>query len=319
MSQRATPNTSTGKPLSERWRDIRKRLRELWQEIVSNRWAYVFISPFYILFLVFSFLPVVFSIYLSFHEWKGLGPMDFVGLKNYAYLFGVGGKAFWRSILNGVILFFMYVPLMTFLALILAVILNSKFVRFFQAYRTMIFAPYVTSMIAAGFTFNLMLQKKGGLFNAFLRLIGLPGVPWLEHVWWARVSLCLLVVWGWLGYNMVIMLAGLQTIPRELTEAALIDGASPVQAFLYVTIPLMRPVILFSVVLSIQGSFGLFNEVMALTGGGPMRATLTTLVHIYNVAFGDFRFGRASATSYVYFVIIFAFTYSYYRYFGRER
>jgi len=292
--------------------------RELWREIVRRRWAYVFISPFYILFLGFGFLPVIFSVYLSFHKWKGLGPMEFVGLKNFTYLFGIGGKAFWQSIQNGIILFFMYVPIMTFLALVLAVILNSKLVRFFQGYRTMIFAPYVTSMIAAGFTFGLMLQQKGGLFNTFLNMLGLPGVPWLEDIWWARVSLCLLVTWGWLGYNMVIMLAGLQTIPRELTEAALIDGASPVQAFFYITIPLLRPVILFSVILSTMGSFGLFNEVQALTGGGPMRATLTTMVHIYNVAFGNFRFGRASAQGYVYFALIFVFTLLQLRYFGRE-
>jgi len=292
--------------------------RELWREIVRHRWAYVFISPFYILFLSFGFLPVIFSIYLSFHKWKGLGPMEFVGLKNFTYLFDIGGKAFWQSIQNGIILFFMYVPIMTFLALVLAVILNSKLVRFFQGYRTMIFAPYVTSMIAAGFTFSLMLQQKGGLFNNFLNMLGLPGVPWLEDIWWARVSLCLLVTWGWLGYNMVIMLAGLQTIPRELTDAALIDGASPVQAFFYITIPLLRPVILFSVILSTMGSFGLFNEVQALTGGGPMRATLTTMVHIYNVAFGNFRFGRASAQGYVYFALIFVFTLLQLRYFGRE-
>jgi len=246
--------------------------------------------------------------------------MEFVGLKNYTYLLGVGGKAFWQSIQNGIILFFMYVPIMTFMAIVLAVILNSKLVRFFQGYRTMIFAPYVTSMVAAGFAFRLLLENKGGLFNLLLNMLGLPGIPWLENVWWARVSLCLLVVWGWLGYNMVIMLAGLQTIPRELTEAALIDGASPVQAFFYITIPLLRPVILFSVILSTMGSFGLFNEVMALTNStaGPMRATLTTLVQIYNEAFSNFQFGRASAQAYVYFVLIFVLTLLQFRYFGRQ-
>jgi cellobiose transport system permease protein len=294
--------------------------RELWREIVKNRWAYVFISPFYILFFLFSFFPVLFSIYLSFHKWKGLGPMEFVGLKNYTHLFGPGGKVFWQSILNGVLLFFMYVPIMTFVAIVLAVILNSKLVRFFQGYRTMIFAPYVTSMVAAGFAFRLMLENKGGLFNVLLNMLGLPGIPWLENFWWAKVSLCLLVVWGWLGYNMVIMLAGLQTIPRELTEAALIDGANPVQAFFHITIPLLRPVILFSVILSTMGSFGLFREVMALTDstGGPMRATLTTLVHIYFVAFHQHRLGRASAHAYVYFALIFVFTFLQFRYFGHE-
>jgi cellobiose transport system permease protein len=296
-----------------------KRKGSLWREISRNRWAYLFISPFYLLFLVFGLFPVLFSIYLSFHEWKGLGPIEYVGLKNFTFLFGPGGRPFWQSLRNGLILFFMYVPVMTFLALVLAVILNSRFVRFFQTYRTLIFAPYVTSMIAAGFTFRLMLEKEGGLFNVVLDLLGLPGLPWLEHVWWARVSLSLLVIWGWLGYNMVIMLAGLQTVPRELTEAALIDGATPRQAFFYVTIPLLRPVILFSVVLSLNGSFGLFNEVVALTGGGPMRTTTTTLVHIYGVAFGNFQFGRASAQAYVYFALVFVLTLLLFRFYGRER
>ncbi len=292
--------------------------KSTWREITKNRWAYLFISPFYILFLVFGAFPVLFSIYLSFHKWKGLGEMEFVGLKNFTFLLGPGGKAFWQSLSNGVILFVLYVPVMTFLALVLAVILNSKMVRFFQTYRTMIFAPYVTSMIAAGFVFRLMLEQSGGLFNLILDTFGLPGIPWLEHQWWARISLSLLIIWGWLGYNMVIMLAGLQTIPRELTEAAMIDGAGPAQAFFRITVPLMRPVILFSVILSTMGSFGLFNEVQALTGGGPARATLTTLVHIYNVAFGDFRFGRASAQAYVYFALIFVLTLLQLRYFGRE-
>jgi len=289
--------------------------------MVKSRWAYAFISPFFILFLIFQFGPILFSVYLSVVNWKGLGAMEFVGLKNFTYLFGAGGKAFRQSVLNGFILFFMYVPIMTFLAIVLAVILNSEKVRAIKVYRTLIFTPYVTSMIAAGFTFRLLLEQKGGLFNIALEALGLPGVPWLESVWWARVSLCLLVVWGWLGYNMVIMLAGLQTIPRELNEAALIDGASPVQAFFRITIPLLRPVILFSVTLSIMGSFGLFNEVMALTSGGrPMRATLTTMVYIYGVAFGGERqYGRASATAYVYFALIAVFTFLYFRFYGRER
>jgi ABC-type sugar transport system permease subunit len=290
-----------------------------WRDIVKNRWAYVFISPFYILFLVFGAFPVLYYIYLSFHKYKGLGEMEFVGLTNYTFLFGPGGKAFWQSISNGIILFVLYVPIMTFLALVLAVMLNSQMVKFFQGYRTMIFAPHVTSMIAAGFVFRLLMENDGGLFNLILEAFRLPGIPWLEHQWWARISLSLLIIWGWLGYNMVIMLAGLQTIPRELTEAALIDGASRIQSFFRITIPLMRPVILFSVILSTMGSFALFNEVQALTqGGNPARATLTTLVHIYNVAFSDFRFGRASAQAYVYFALIFVLTLVQLRYFGRE-
>jgi len=296
----------------------RSRWHHLWREIVRNRWAYVFISPFYVLFIIFGLFPVGFSLFLSFQDWNGVRPMEFVALKNFAFLLGPGGRAFWQSITNSLILFVMYVPIMTFAAIVLAVLLNSPRVRGFQIYRTLIFAPYVTTMVAAGITFGLMFQQKGGLFNLVLQGIGLSPVPWLENIWWARVSLCILVVWGWLGYNMVLMLSGLQTIPRELTEAAMIDGASAVQAFFRITIPLLRPIILFSVVLSTIGTFGLFNEVMSLTNGGPMRATTTPLVQIYGVAFGDFRFGRASAQAYVYALLIFVLTYIQFKYVGRD-
>jgi ABC-type sugar transport system permease subunit len=293
----------------------------LWQEMKKERWAYAFISPFYILWLVFGLVPFLFSIYMVLAKWDGLGPIEFVGIKNFKFIFSPGGgEVFWKSIGNGIIIFFMYVPIMTFLAIVLAVILNSRRVRGFRFYRTLIFAPYVTSMIAAGFTFRLMLEQDQGLFNVVLNMFNLPNVPWLENEWWVRVSLSFLVIWGWLGYNMVLMLAGLQTIPRDLVEAAMVDGANSVQAFFHITIPLLRPVIIFSLILSTMGTFSLFNEVFALTTtpGGPLRANLTPFLHIYNVAFHDFRYGRASAMSYVYAVLIFAISLMQLRYFGRD-
>lgn len=292
------------------------KLRQTWREMRKMRWPYLFISPFYILFLIFGVYPVLFSLYLSLVEWKGLGPIKFVGLKNFELL--LKDKLFWQSMTNGVILFFMYVPIMTFLALVLAVILNSKRVRGFRLFRTLIFIPYIMNIVAAGFTFRLMLNEKYGLVNALLGVFNIPPIPWLESVWGGRVSLCLLVIWAWLGYNMVIMLAGLQTIPSELTEAALIDGASPTQAFFYVTIPLMRPVILFSVVLSTMGSFNLFSEIYNLTNGGPVNATVTPVIMIFRQAFGNFRLGYASAMAYLYFLILFVLTLVQFRYFGQQ-
>jgi lactose/L-arabinose transport system permease protein len=293
------------------------KLRQKWAEIYKARWPYLFISPFYILFLIFGVYPVLFSLYLSFTEWKGLGPIKFVGLKNFELL--LRDNVFLQSLTNGVILFFLYVPVMTFLALVLAVILNSKRVRGFRFFRTVIFIPYIMNIVAAGFTFRLMLNEKYGLVNALLGTFNIAPVPWLESVWGGRISVALLVIWAWLGYNMVIMLAGLQTIPGELTEAALIDGASPTQAFFHVTIPLMRPVILFSVVLSTMGSFNLFSEIYNLTnGGGPVNATITPVIVIFNEAFRDFRLGYASAMAYVYFIILFALTLLQFRYFGQQ-
>ncbi|GAH45928.1 unnamed protein product, partial [marine sediment metagenome] len=260
------------------------RMNRSWGEIKRKRWAYTFISPFYILFAIFGVYPIIFSIYLSFTKWRGFGPKVFVGLANYRRL--IGDPIFWQSIRNGVIIFFLYVPIMTLLALVLAVILNSRLVRFFKIFRTMLVVPYVTTMIAVGYVFKIMMNTKYGLFNVVITSMGLPAVPWLDKVWWGRVSLSILIIWAWLGYNMVIMLAGLQTIPKDLVEAATIDGANPVQAFFRITVPLMRPIILFSVILSTLGSFGLFNEIYALTTvgytmGGPMNATITPLVYIY--------------------------------------
>jgi lactose/L-arabinose transport system permease protein len=290
---------------------------KLWKEIVRSRWPYLFILPFYLSFLIFGLYSTIYSFYLSFVDWKGLGPMKFVGLKNYASL--LKDKVFIQSMENGFLLFFMYVPLMTFLALVLAVLLNSKRVRGFQFFRTIIFMPYIMNIVAAGFAFKLLLNQEYGIVNNFLMVaFHIAPIPWLESVWGGRISLCLLIIWAWLGYNMVIMLAGLQTIPGELTEAAMIDGAGPVQSFFLITIPLMRPVILFSVVLSLMGSFNLFNEVFILTGGGPLNATITPFVDIFNQAFGNFRFGYASAMSYVYFIIIFALTLIQVRYFGNR-
>jgi lactose/L-arabinose transport system permease protein len=289
----------------------------LWREIIRSRWAYLFVAPFFAFFAIFSLYPVLFSLYLSLTEWKGLGPIKYVGLDNYQRLFN--DVVFWQSMLNGALLFFMYVPLLTILALVIAVILNSKRVRGFRFFRAIIFMPYITNMVAAGFAFRLLLNQSDGLVNQMLGAVGIPPVPWLESVGGARMSLCLLIIWAWLGYNMVIMLAGLQTISSDLTEAAQIDGANNTQAFMYITVPLMRPVLTFSVVLSTMGSFGLFTEVSILTnGGGPMNATITPIVAIFNQTFVNFRLGYASAMSYIYFAVIFVLTLFQMRYLSRN-
>lgn len=286
--------------------DAKASSRSLWQRIKQARWAYTFISPFYILFAIFGLYPMLLSLYLSFTRWKGVGPIEFAGLVNFGLI--LKDKVFWQSMTNGVILFFLYVPVMLFLALALAVVLNSGRVKGFRFFRTLIFLPFITNMVAAGYAFRILLEKQNGLLNVLLKYAGLSPIPWLEDVWWARISLSLLIVWAWLGYNMVIMLAGLQTIPRDLTEAALIDGASPIQAFFRVIIPLMRPVILFCMITSTIGSFGLFTEVSTLTRGGPVNATLTPLIRIYGVAFGSYQFGYASALAYTFFALIFVLT-----------
>ena len=294
------------RPRSQRWREVSKA-----------RWAYLFISPFFILFGLFGLYPMLFSVYLSFNDWKGVGAMRWVGLGNFQRL--LGDTVFWQSLQNGFILLLMYVPVLIFTALALAVILNSGYVRGYRIFRTLIFLPFITNMVAAGFAFRILFTKNNGFANILLGLIGIPAVPWLESIWGARISLSLLIIWAWLGYNMVIMLAGLQTIPHDLTEAALVDGATRVRAFFAITIPLMQPVILFCLITSTIGSFGLFAEVAALTGGGPVNATITPLIRIFNTAFRSLQFGYASAMAYVFFALIFLVTVLQVRFFGREQ
>lgn len=288
----------------------------LWQRIKKERWAYVFISPFYISFAIFSLVPLVLSLWMSLTRWKGVGPMKYAGFINFTLV--PKDKLFWQSMLNGVYMAILHIPLLLLLSLVLAVILSSGRVKGYKFFRTIIFLPYITNMAAAGFTFAILLEQNSGLVNVALKYIGLQAVPWLENEWWARISLTLLIIWAWLGYDMVIMLAGLQTIPADLTEAALVDGATPVQAFFHITIPLMRPVILFLTITSTMSSFSLFTEVFALTNTGPAGATLTPLIRIFNIAFDSYQFGYASALGYVFFAIIFIISLIQFR-FNRER
>ena len=271
-----------------------------------HRWPLLFVSPFFLLFAVFFLYPIVFSLWLSLHDTRGIAELRFTGLENFARLFR--DAQFWGSMLNAVILFVIYVPVMTAAAVILASVLNSGFLRLQGLWRSLIFLPHITSMVAAGYTFRLLLDKDSGYVNTALGLFGASPIAWLDDTWWARISIGLLMVWAWLGYNTVIMLAGLQTIPRELVEAAKVDGANRVQAFLRITVPLLKPVIVFAVTLSIIGTFSMFTEPYVLTRGGPARATETPVMQIFATTFEELRYGYAAAMAYVYFAIVVAVT-----------
>ena len=283
---------------------VRRRgpLARLWR----FRFPLLFISPFFILFAIFAVYPIIFSLWLSLHSWRGVGDMKFVGLDNYVLL--LRDRVFWNTMLNSAILFVIYVPLMTFLACVLATVLHADFVKLQGLWRALIFVPYITSMVATGYTFKLIFDRRAGIANHFLSFFGIGPIPWLDDPWWARITLGLLMIWAWLGYNTVIMLAGMQTIPAEIGEAALVDGASRAQIFFRITIPLLRPVIIFAVTLSIIGTFQMFTEPYILTGGGPIRATETPMMEIFSNTFTALKFGYAAAMSYVYFAIIVVIT-----------
>jgi lactose/L-arabinose transport system permease protein len=290
-------------PVADR-RAARARPRPLWlRKLRRYRWPFFFVSPFFILFAVFGIYPIFFSGWLSFRDWSLVGSATYVGLGNYREL--LDDAFFWQAMLNAAILFFVYVPLMTLLAVVLAALLNARYVRLQGFWRAVIFLPYIMAgTVAAALAFQLILDTNSGYANTLLSFFGVSPIPWLDSIWWARISLGLLVFWAWLGFNMLIMLAGLQAIPPELVEAARVDGAGPVRIFRKITVPLLRPQIVFAVTLSIIGTFQLFTEPFILTQGGPGRATQTPVLEIWNTTFEFFRVGYGAAMSYIFLVLI---------------
>ncbi len=266
---------------------------------------YLFISPFFVLFLIFGVFPIIYSGWISLHEWTGLNPPTFIGLRNYTNLFQ--DRDFWIAISNTFVLLLLSVPLTVGGGLLLAVILNLKMVRYKRLFRTIFYMPLVVSLVVASQVFNLMLGNPFGLFNELLARIGLPRINFLTEPRLTIFVLVVLITWKYIGNDLVIMLAGLQSIPPELGEAALVDGANQRQVFRYITVPLMRPIILFDFVLSTIGTFNIFAEPFTLFGitGGVNQSGLVTGLLLYRTSFNTFKFGYGSAIAYIIGIIIF--------------
>jgi ABC-type sugar transport system permease subunit len=276
------------------------------QRIRWNKLApYLFIAPFFIIFAVFGLFPIIYSGYISLHEWTGLNPPTYIGLRNYTNLFQ--DRDFLTALGNTALLLLVSGPLTIGGGLVLAVVLNNKLVRFRNLFRTIFYLPLVVSLVVAAQVFNLMLGNPFGLVNEGLARIGLERINFLNEPRLTLVVLVALITWKYIGNDLVIMLAGLQSIPAELNEAAIVDGASAVQIFWYITVPLMRPVILFDVVLSTISTFSIFAEPYTLFGttGGVNQSGLVTGLLLYRTSFTFFKFGYGSAIAYVLGIIIF--------------
>jgi multiple sugar transport system permease protein len=278
---------------------------------------YIFISPFYILFVLFLAGPAVFAFLLSFTAWNGVDVIRAVGLANYASLLTDG--SFGLSIANTLWYMFSSLFLVCPLALVLALVLNSGLVRGKWLFRTMYFIPAVTSVVAIAIMFLLLYDKDYGLINAGLQAVGLPTVDWLGDPTMAKIAVIGLIIWRWTGFIMIYFLAGLQAIPREMHEAAWVDGANRWQSFLHVTIPLLRPVILFVAVIVLIGSAQVFEEPYILTRGGPADATLSIVEYLYRQGFEYLQLGYASAIGVALFVAIFALSLLQMRFLGAFR
>ena len=268
--------------------------------------AWTFILPNFIGFAVFTLVPVGWSFILSFMEWSAFAPPTFIGVDNFVRM--VGDDSVQIALRNTVIYTVGTVPLTLIAALALALLLNNA-VRGMGFFRTAIFFPFITSLVAVAFVWMMLFHPSLGPINGFLNHIGIENPPrWLASTDWAMPALIIISVWRFMGYYMVIYLAGLQSIPSTLYEAAKIDGAGSWRRFINVTLPMLRPTTFFVIIMLTINSFRMFDLVQVTTGGGPGRAT-TVLVHqLYVAGFIRFEFGYASAIALLLFFIIISIT-----------
>ena len=267
-----------------------------------SRIGWVFIAPGLLLITLFYLYPVLNSLYLSTQSGKGV-VMEYVGFGNIQRLFS---DVLFRTALRNTFIYFIFqVPIMLSLAMFLAVLLNDKDLKMKGVFRTMIFLPCVTSLVAYSILFKSIFATDG-LVNSLLLNINLIEQPisWLRDAFWAKVTVILAITWRWTGYNMIFFLSGLQNVDPAIYEAAEIDGASKFRQFTAITVPLLRPIILFTSIMSTIGTLQLFDEVVNLTGGGvstsSLAATITLSQYIYDLSFKYVpNFGYAATVAYV--------------------
>ena len=263
--------------------------------------GWTFLLPAALLIFVFCFYPMVQALILSFQKGTGSAVQP-AGFANYVRI--VKDATFQQCLFNTIFYFVIQVPIMLILALILAQLLNSPNIKGKGIYRTMIFLPCATSLVSYSMIFKSLFANDG-LVNRVLSTVGIPTVDWFQNAWAARWVIVIALIWRWTGYNMVFYLAGLQNIDYSIYEAARIDGASPLQQFVHLTIPLLKPTILLTAIMSTSGTLQLFDESVNLTAGGPGKATMTLTHYIYNISFVEMpKFNYAAALSVFILVVV---------------
>ncbi|UFU01423.1 sugar ABC transporter permease [Radiobacillus kanasensis] len=275
-------------------------LSEKTKEAISG---YIYISPFFILFAIFGLFPILFSFYLGFQSWNGLGEMKFVGLQNFEWI--LTDPLFWKSLSNTLIMWVLGTLPQLIIGIILAYALNSALIRFKSFFRVSIFMPYVTSTVAVAIVFGIMFNDQDfGLINVILGWFGVDPVSWSTTEWGVKIAISTMVFWRWIGYNTIIYLAGLQAIPNELYEAAKIDGATTRQKIQYITIPMLRPILILTVFTSTIGALQLFTEPLVYIGRTYREEGITVVLYLYREAFVNLAYGPASAAAIILFFII---------------
>lgn len=268
-----------------------------------NLYGWLFVIPAALFIFILNFYPMISAFLLSLQSGRG-NNLKFAGLKNYARLFE--DEMFLTSVGNVITYLVIQVPVMLLMALILASLLNDPKLKFKGIFRTMIFLPCATSLVSSAMIFKSFFSIDGIVNTTLISLGFLEGpMSWLTHPIWAKFVIILTITWRWTGYNTVFYLAGLQNIDRSIYEAARIDGASASAQFFQITVPLLKPVILLTSIMSTNGTLQLFDEVRNITNGGPGIATLSISQYIYNLSFMyNPQFGYAAAVSYAILVMV---------------
>lgn len=287
-------------------RTRRPNVREWWRRDHETLSAYLFLLPNGLGFLAFTAIPVVAALVLAFYDWDLLLGAEFVGLENFRQLI-FADASFHAAFLNTFYFALVSVPLTAGIGLLAALLCNVA-LRGITLFRAIFLLPYVTITVALSLVWKWLYLPDRGLINELLSLVGIHGPSWLVSPVWAMPALIVMSVWKSFGYNMVLFLAGLQGIPTHLYEAAMLDGANGWQRFRYVTLPLLSPTTFFVVIISIIGSFQVFDQAFIMTGGGPGVATTTMVLFIYQVGFQSFHMGYAAASAWLLFAVIFVFT-----------
>lgn len=268
-------------------------------------WAYALLFPTIVLFLVFMAGPLVASFLISLMHWSLLSPPRWAGLGQYQHL--LHDSAFWTAVGNTAYFTAGTVLPRLVLALLLALALNRK-MRARNLYRTIYFLPVVSMLVAVALVWSWLYSPQDGLINYALALVHLPQPAWLSSTRWAMPAIIIMSIWKTVGYDMILYLAGLQSIPEHLYEAARIDGANRWNLFQHITFPLLTPTTFFVLVVSVIGSFQVFDQAYIMTQGGPGYATTTLVYYIYNNAFQWFHMGYASAQAWVLLVLVLGMT-----------
>lgn len=277
--------------------------------------GYLLISPWLVGFLVFTVGPLLASFFYSFTDYDVIQPPAWVGLTNYVNLFR-NDALFWTSLWNTLVYTVLSVPLGVVFGLIVALLLNQR-VRGIAVLRSVYYLPSVMPAVATSILWLWLLDPHTGIINGLLRLVGGPQPGWLSDPSWSKPALVLMSLWGF-GTSMVIYLAGLQNIPTELYEAAMLDGADDRRKFWHVTLPMLSPVILFNVIIGTINSFQVFTAAYIMTNGGPVNSTLFYVLYLFNQAFSYFHMGVAAAMAWLLFLLVAAVAFLQFRVIGRR-